>query len=76
MASFVLYHTDGCHLCEQAYSLALQIMSASDIEHVDITSNENLMQCYQTIIPVLERKRDHAQLSWPFDLSHIQQLVE
>lgn len=76
MARFVLYHTDGCHLCEQAYSLALQTLSASDIEQVDIMSNEALMQSYQTSIPVFERKSDHVQLSWPFELSQIQQLVE
>ncbi|MBQ4845580.1 glutaredoxin family protein [Pseudoalteromonas sp. MMG013] len=76
MAKYVLYHTDGCHLCEQAYELALHAIHASDIKHVDITGSEELMQRFQTTIPVLERKSDHQQLTWPFELTQIQQLVE
>ena len=76
MAKFILYHTDGCHLCDQAYDLILQVIPEEGIERKDIVSSEILMSRYQTIIPVLERQGDEQQIKWPFDVNQIQQLVE
>lgn len=76
MAKFILYHTEGCHLCDQAYDLILQVIPEEGIERMDIVSSEILMARYQTIIPVLERQGDEQQIKWPFDVNQIQQLVE
>lgn len=76
MAKFILYHTEGCHLCDQAYDLILQVIPEEGIERKDIVLSEILMARYQTIIPVLERQGDEQQIKWPFDVNQIQQLVE
>ncbi|CAM3979953.1 glutaredoxin family protein [Pseudoalteromonas byunsanensis] len=76
MAKYILYFTQGCHLCEQAHELALQVLSANDIAHVDIVDDKELMDAYQTSIPVIKRTRDGQAIYWPFELEQIQQLVE
>ncbi|MCF6434142.1 MULTISPECIES: glutaredoxin family protein [Pseudoalteromonas] len=76
MAKYILYFTQGCHLCEQAHELAIQILNESDIEHVDIVDDTVLMEAYQTSIPVIKRTRDGQTLYWPFELEQIQQLAE
>ncbi|WP_105168424.1 glutaredoxin family protein [Pseudoalteromonas sp. T1lg23B] len=76
MAKYILYFTQGCHLCEQADELARQVLSADDIEHVDIVDDPMLMEAYQTSIPVIKRTRDGQALYWPFELEQIQLLAE
>ncbi|NOU49368.1 glutaredoxin family protein [Pseudoalteromonas sp. JBTF-M23] len=76
MAKYVLYHTEGCHLCEQALELILQLIPSQECELVDILSDEALMVAYQTSIPVIKRCSDEQVLYWPFDQQKIQQLVE
>jgi hypothetical protein len=50
----ILYHTDGCHLCEQAYSLIVQAGLQQQTLRRDIIENKQLMEEYQSVIPVLE----------------------
>ncbi|MBD1581410.1 glutaredoxin family protein [Pseudoalteromonas sp. S16_S37] len=76
MAKYVLYHTEGCHLCEQAYELMLQLIPSEEFELIDIVSDEALMAAYQTSIPVMKRCSDEEAIYWPFDQQKIQQLVE
>ncbi|BBN81798.1 thioredoxin family protein [Pseudoalteromonas sp. A25] len=76
MAKFVLYHTQGCHLCEQAHELVSQVIPAHEVALIDILSDEALMAEYQTSIPVIKRLSDEKPLFWPFDQHQIQQLVE
>lgn len=74
MANFTLYHTDGCHLCEQAYELLLQQLAAEYIELVDIVSDETLIEKYQISIPVVVDK-NNKELFWPFDALKLREFI-
>lgn len=64
-SGYILFHTDACHLCEQAQAL----ITALNIDFVlqDICDDEQLAQRYGVRIPVLLREADDAELGWPFD---------
>ncbi|UJF18090.1 glutaredoxin family protein [Vibrio sp. SS-MA-C1-2] len=72
-----LYSTDGCHLCEQAYSLIEQAGIASLVEVIDIAFDDELFSRYGVTIPVVAYFPDNQQqtsfthsqneLGWPFD---------
>lgn len=71
---FILYSSDGCHLCEQALSLILQQITADEIDIVDIVDEEKLVELYGVYIPVLERVDDGAKLFWPFSNEELSDL--
>lgn len=75
MANFTLYHTDGCHLCEQAYELLLQQLAAEHIQMVDIVSDETLIEKYQISIPVVVDK-NNKELFWPFDAVKLREFIK
>lgn len=55
MAKWILYHTDGCHLCEQAEQLLKPLLSSTDeLQLIDIMSDDALILEYQISIPVLK----------------------
>ncbi|MEG0008063.1 MAG: glutaredoxin family protein [Aeromonas sp.] len=60
-----LFHTDGCHLCEQAWGLVEQAGLAGQTRRADIMTNDAWLAAYRVRIPVL---RDEAgrELGWPF----------
>lgn len=62
-----LFHTDGCHLCEQAWGLVEQAGLATTTCQSDIMDDEQWLAAYRVRIPVL---RDEAgrELGWPFTL--------
>lgn len=65
-----LYHTAGCHLCEQAVTI-LSHLTAREPDHIrweamDIAGDEELLERYCTRIPVLQRRDSGAELGWPF----------
>ncbi|WP_323972707.1 glutaredoxin family protein [Aeromonas hydrophila] len=66
-----LFHTDGCHLCEQAWALVEQADLAADTRQCDIMDDERWLATYRVRIPVL---RDEAgrELGWPFTLAELQ----
>ncbi|MCG9723430.1 glutaredoxin family protein [Shewanella sp. Isolate7] len=72
-STFILFHTDACHLCEQAQAL----ISTLNIDFVlqDICDDEQLAQRYGVRIPVLLRQADGAELGWPFDNEQLQQFT-
>jgi len=72
MASWVLYHTDGCHLCEQAECLITPLLADESLQLVDIMSDEALIAEYQTSIPVLKSEQG-LQLFWPFTAQDVRQ---
>ncbi|PAJ75402.1 hypothetical protein CJF42_05375 [Pseudoalteromonas sp. NBT06-2] len=74
MSKVTLYHTQGCHLCEQAYELLVNIFDVSDIILLDIIESENHMSLYQTSIPVLENNQNGNKLFWPFNEQDIKGL--
>jgi len=68
----ILYHTEGCHLCEQAIALLQQCQV--DYQVVDIVFDEKLVALFGTSIPVLENLKGQY-LNWPFTHSDIEQFL-
>lgn len=68
--------TSGCHLCEQAKSLLLQMSDGEGLifTEVDIASDDALVERYGLRIPVL--CRGQRELDWPFALADIQALIK
>ena len=65
-----LLGTSGCHLCEVAERLVRRIAPnmAVKVQHVDIASNDALVDAYGMKIPVLRSvEGELRELNWPFD---------
>ncbi|MFY8328834.1 glutaredoxin family protein [Pseudoalteromonas sp. ZZD1] len=74
MANWTLYHTDGCHLCEQAHELIVPLLQdEQNLKLVDIMSDEKLIAEYQISIPVLKSEKGQM-LFWPFTAQQVRQL--
>ncbi|QEW08573.1 glutaredoxin family protein [Nitrincola iocasae] len=60
--------TQGCHLCDQAIEVMLQVLDADRfcVDLVDIAFDDRLMGRYATRIPVLVVPASGAELNWPF----------
>ncbi|QYK03025.1 glutaredoxin family protein [Shewanella psychrotolerans] len=73
VASYILFHTDVCHLCEQAQAL----IDTLGIDYIkqDICDVEELAERYGTRIPVLLRQADQSELNWPFDIQQLQKFT-
>ncbi|WP_305465171.1 glutaredoxin family protein [Photobacterium leiognathi] len=70
-----LYSTEGCHLCEQAYSLLVEAGVQGNVEVVDIAFDDALFSRYGVTIPVLSiQHHEHnvSELGWPFDKETLQ----
>lgn len=68
--TITLYHTLGCHLCDDALALAAKIIHAEQlsihIEQIDIVHDDELLSRYGERIPVFQRGVN-LELSYPFD---------
>ncbi|MDN4504224.1 glutaredoxin family protein [Alteromonadaceae bacterium BrNp21-10] len=71
---FLLFSTDGCHLCELAQSV-LQNAGIVDYQIVDIATDDGLFSQYGTSIPVLKREDNNAELNWPFNIKEVMEFV-
>ncbi|MCH7372540.1 glutaredoxin family protein [Aeromonas sp. MR16] len=65
-----LFHTDGCHLCEQAWTLVEQAGLAARSRRCDILDDEEWLAAYRVRIPVL-RDESGRELGWPFTLAEL-----
>ena len=65
-----LFHTDGCHLCEQAWTLVEQAGLAAHSRCCDILDNDEWLAAYRVRIPVL-RDESGRELGWPFTLAEL-----
>lgn len=65
MADFVLYGTEGCHLCDDAERLLL--LASVNFDAVDIINDQSAQQRYAIRIPVLMHRQSGSELGWPFD---------
>lgn len=74
MANWVLYHTDGCHLCEQAAELVQPLLANDSLQLIDIMNDETLIVEYQVLIPVLKSPKGR-RLFWPFSQKDVDQLI-
>ncbi|WP_421186187.1 glutaredoxin family protein [Aeromonas hydrophila] len=66
-----LFHTDGCHLCEQAWALVEQAGLAADTRQCDIMEDAQWLATYRVRIPVLLDEAGR-ELGWPFTLAELQ----
>tara|TARA_B100001094_G_scaffold333205_1_gene409472 strand:+ start:2330 stop:2572 length:243 start_codon:yes stop_codon:yes gene_type:complete len=62
--SLYLYHTQGCHLCDQAQDMLDQLQVRYLLR--DIFPDPVLMEQYGTRIPVLYCNATQRTLGWPF----------
>ena len=58
MDKFTLYHTEGCHLCEQALELLNAQLQSEQIILRDIVEEPELLGKYQFTIPVVANKNN------------------
>ncbi|EGQ9180293.1 glutaredoxin family protein [Vibrio alginolyticus] len=65
----ILYSTEGCHLCEMAFTLVDQVGLAEQTDIIDIAFDDVLFSRYGVTIPVL--KYQDSELNWPFDLEQL-----
>jgi len=66
-----LLTTAGCHLCEQAEALLNQALPGVSVIRVDIAEQDELIEQYGTVIPVL--RYQGRELRWPFGLLDIRE---
>ena len=76
LKAFHLYSTDGCHLCEQAWQLAVDIGQSEQLQVVDIVDDPALVEAYGISIPVVKRLTDNAELFWPFEREDLATFIE
>ena len=59
-----LFHTDGCHLCEQAWALVEQAGLAGRSRRCDILDDADWLEAYRVRIPVVrdEAGRDRMKI--------------
>ncbi|MGY3926667.1 glutaredoxin family protein [Aeromonas simiae] len=69
-----LFHTDGCHLCEEAWALLETAGLTERTCRRDIIDDPAWLAAYRVRIPVL---RDEAgcELGWPFDLAALRRFT-
>ncbi len=86
MSKYNLYGSEGCHLCEQALTICLTVLSSEQLNQIDIIEQEKvaheaqtLVELYGVHIPVLEKLEDdsskNTKLFWPFTQEQVTQLV-
>jgi glutaredoxin len=69
--AYVLYHTEGCHLCEIAQALVDQ--TTINYQHIDICDDGSLIERYGMSIPVF--LQGERELFWPFDAAQLQSFL-
>jgi glutaredoxin len=58
----VLYHAEGCHLCERARAILEQVRKEADFEllEIDIGGDPGLEAQYRELLPVVEIDGERA----------------
>lgn len=72
--SLLLYGTDGCHLCEAAAALLIQL--GLTWHDVDVAQEDALLERYGSRIPVLRRADGRGELGWPFRAEDVLRLLD
>ncbi|MEX0962572.1 MAG: glutaredoxin family protein [Pseudohongiellaceae bacterium] len=78
MNRLIFYTTAGCHLCEHA-ALLLDTLAAQgsiqfEVEQIDISMDEELVELYGIRIPVLKNATSSKEIGWPFTSEDITNL--
>ncbi len=70
-SKFILYGTEGCHLCDEARDMVDMVLSSQnspiDYAYIDIIADDQLLDLYGESIPVIKATQSNRQISWPFD---------
>lgn len=76
-AALILYTGSGCHLCEQARTVAGPVAAQVgwSLTEVSITGNAELTAAYGVRIPVL-RAPDGRELGWPFSAGKVRRWLQ
>lgn len=74
MSDYLLYGTEGCHLCEDAEQLLVDAGLAFSKQ--DIIEDPQWLQNYGLLIPVLFHSASQQQLNWPFDRQALQDFIK
>ncbi|RUO22395.1 thioredoxin family protein [Aliidiomarina iranensis] len=77
MPEFYLLMKEHCPLCTQAIQLiyAQKLDEPIQLNVVDIASDPALVQEYATLVPVLVRAADDAEMKWPFAEIKLQEFL-
>jgi Glutaredoxin-like domain (DUF836) len=77
MKTLYLYTTLGCHLCEQAKSVAWPVMESLGyrLQEIEIADDPNLIEQYGVRIPVFAKTLDEDGLGWPFSEQQLAQYL-
>lgn len=73
----MFYTTAGCHLCEYADLLLQELVQAAnnrnrfEIEEVDISTDEKLVELYGIRIPVVKNAANGKEIGWPFGVEEL-----
>ena len=74
----IIYTTEGCHLCELAVQLLINVAPRLsieiEVELVDIAFDDHLITLFGEKIPVFEYQQQ--QICWPFDEQAIVDLLK
>ena len=73
MKGIKLFSSPGCHLCELGEEILFRVQNTYkfQIEIVDISTSEELVEKYGIMIPVLLNAENGNHLYWPFNAEDI-----
>lgn len=71
-----LFTTEGCHLCEEAHELLLNVADDHplQVKLQEIGDDEQLVARYGIRIPVVQFP-DYQELDWPFSETDIERII-
>ena len=75
MISATLYTTLGCHLCDEAKLLLVDLMENGlelSLTEIDIADSDDLIEQYGIRIPVIRTAGSEDDLGWPFNSQQLQ----
>jgi len=69
-----LYTTAGCHLCDMALAIVHPLVQRQgfELELVEISEQESLVEKYGIRIPVIRLDGQENDLGWPFEAEQAQ----
>lgn len=73
MSDWLLFGTEGCHLCEEAQAITTE--AGLSVQVLDIMDKTEWQDEYGIRIPVLRHQASDQELGWPFDLTQINRFV-
>ena len=71
-----LYTTVGCHLCEQALAMLQNLAPNVTIVEVEIAADEQLLEKYGLIIPVISAGENDMEINWPFSRNELYAFIQ